>query len=56
MTVKIKPQEETETKTAKRPYSRPKLTVYGKLREITEAVGKSGSIDGGAAPHTKTRP
>lgn len=33
---------------AKKPYSAPKLTVYGDIREVTQAVGKRGQKDGGA--------
>jgi len=33
----------------KKPYSRPRLEVYGNLREITQAVGKTGKADGGSS-------
>ncbi|MDH3734017.1 MAG: lasso peptide [Gemmatimonadota bacterium] len=32
----------------KKPYRTPRLTVYGDIREITQAVGKRGQKDGGA--------
>jgi len=31
----------------KKPYSKPKLTVYGTVRELTQRVGTSGRRDGG---------
>jgi len=30
----------------KRPYSKPTLTVYGTVRELTQTVGHTGSMDG----------
>jgi len=32
---------------AKKPYAKPRLTVYGTLRELTKRVGTSGKADGG---------
>ena len=32
----------------KKPYSKPTLTVYGTVRELTQATGKSGQLDGGS--------
>ncbi|MFI5097237.1 MAG: lasso RiPP family leader peptide-containing protein [Candidatus Acidiferrales bacterium] len=31
----------------KKPYEKPKLAVYGTLRELTKKVGSHGSGDGG---------
>jgi len=31
----------------KKPYSKPTLTVYGTVRELTQSVGRSGRGDGG---------
>jgi hypothetical protein len=31
----------------KKPYSKPTLTVYGTVRELTQTVGRSGRPDGG---------
>jgi hypothetical protein len=31
----------------KKPYSKPTLTVYGTVRELTQAVGRNGRRDGG---------
>jgi hypothetical protein len=32
----------------KKPYSKPTLTVYGTVRELTQKVGTRGNLDGGA--------
>ncbi len=31
----------------KKPYSKPTLTVYGNVRELTQTVGRGGRPDGG---------
>ena len=31
----------------KKPYSKPTLTVYGTVRELTKSVGGRGNPDGG---------
>jgi hypothetical protein len=31
----------------KKPYSKPALTVYGTVRELTQKVGAHGKLDGG---------
>ena len=31
----------------KKPYSKPTLTVYGTVRELTQTVGIGGNADGG---------
>jgi hypothetical protein len=31
----------------KKPYSKPSLTVYGTVRELTKKVGRAGKLDGG---------
>jgi hypothetical protein len=38
----------------KKPYSKPKLTVYGTVRELTQNRGIRGQSDGGgrSAPRT----
>lgn len=38
----------------KKPYSKPTLTVYGTVRELTQAVGTHGTRDGGRPPRFKT--
>jgi hypothetical protein len=37
-------------KPAKKPYEPPKLLVYGDLREMTKAHGRTGKPDGGSNP------
>jgi len=32
----------------KKPYSKPTLTVYGTVRELTQNVGVHGTLDGGS--------
>jgi len=34
----------------KKPYSAPKLTVYGTVRELTQSKGRHGRPDGGRIP------
>ena len=34
----------------KKPYSKPTLTVYGTVRELTQKVGVHGSRDNGINP------
>jgi hypothetical protein len=31
----------------KKPYSKPTLTVYGTVRELTQRAGRNGKADGG---------
>ena len=38
----------------KKPYLSPKLTIYGTVRELTLAVGKSGGPDHGRPGRSKT--
>jgi hypothetical protein len=32
----------------KKPYSKPTLTVYGTVRELTKSVGSRGQLDSGS--------
>jgi len=32
----------------KKPYSKPTLTAYGTVRELTQSAGSHGSPDGGS--------
>ena len=41
----VKP--ETEKLETKKPYTKPTLTDYGTVRELTQTVGIHGSRDGG---------
>jgi hypothetical protein len=38
----------------KKPYSKPTLTLYGTVRELTQKVGAHGSTDGGVFPSFRT--
>ena len=42
----------TRTPPQKKPYSTPRLVVYGDLRDITRAKG-GGKGDGGGVPQTR---
>jgi hypothetical protein len=39
----------------KESYSTPKLTIYGTIEQLTEAVGMRGSTDGGNPPTNRTQ-
>lgn len=38
----------------KKPYSKPTLTLYGTVRDLTQRVGPNGGGDGGVFPRNKT--
>jgi len=38
----------------KKPYSKPTLTVYGTVRELTQNLGSRGQIDGGSSRAPRT--
>jgi hypothetical protein len=38
----------------KKPYSSPKLTTYGTVQQLTQAVGLRRSSDGGRFPRIRT--
>ncbi len=38
----------------KKPYSKPTLTLYGTVRELTQRVGSHGNGDGGSFPRNRT--
>ena len=38
----------------KKPYSKPTLTVYGTVRELTQNRGSRGRLDGGGARTPRT--
>ncbi len=48
-------REINQTKATKKPYSRPRLEVYGNLREITQTVGKAGTGDNPNPNHSHTQ-
>jgi hypothetical protein len=37
----------------KKPYSKPTLTVYGTVKELTQSVGNKGAIDGGTGKRAR---
>jgi hypothetical protein len=39
----------------KKKYHPPKMTVYGDLKELTEATGSNGASDSGGYQNPKTR-
>jgi hypothetical protein len=47
----VKPAVKRETK---KPYSKPTLTVYGTVRELTQKVGIRGNNDFGRPGANKT--
>ncbi len=38
----------------KKPYSKPTLTVYGTVRELTQMVGNTSTLDGGRGNTKRT--
>ena len=44
-----------EKREPKKPYAKPRLTVYGSVTDLTKKVGRTGQPDGGnprSAKHT----
>jgi hypothetical protein len=39
----------------KKPYERPRLDVYGDIRDIATSIGMIGQADGGTHANTKTQ-
>jgi hypothetical protein len=39
---------------AKLPYKKPELTIYGDLRQVTQTAGNMGKADSGMSPMHKT--
>ncbi len=39
----------------KKPYSKPKLTVYGTVRELTQKIGNKSNKDGGHGRTSRTK-
>ncbi len=44
----------TGPKKQAKSYSKPTLTVYGNIRELTQSVGFSGSLDSGGGGNKTT--
>jgi hypothetical protein len=40
----------------KASYEKPKLLVFGDVKELTQAAGKTGAADGGKGSKTQTLP
>lgn len=38
----------------KKAYQSPRLVTYGAIREFTQAVGKTGNLDGGTGKQRKS--
>ena len=56
MTIDVNATNKNKPELSKKPYSVPRLRVYGDIREITKAMGgTTGMNDGGAGPD-KTSP
>ena len=44
----------TDRNKREKPYSKPTLTIYGKVQELTKMQTDMGQLDGGSAPRSKT--
>jgi hypothetical protein len=44
----------TVKRETKKPYSKPTLTVYGTVRELTQSQGFAGKSDGGPRSSPRT--
>ena len=42
----------TDSKKLEKPYTKPTLTVYGKVQQLTQLVAPNGSLDGGSGHRT----
>jgi hypothetical protein len=42
----------TDSKKLEKPYTKPTLTVYGKVQELTQTIAPNGSRDGGTGNRT----
>ena len=52
----IKPTNPTNAEsTNKKPYERPRLDVFGDIREIAKSIGMIGMADGATHGGTKTQ-
>ena len=49
-------KKQSTTVKTKKPFHRPELVTYGNIREITQAVGVTGTKDGGSGSTQKTQP
>jgi len=42
----------SDSKKLEKPYTKPTLTVYGKVQELTQTVAPNGNLDGGTGART----
>lgn len=54
MTKEKTTSESSSDDKARKTYERPTLVFYGDVREITQNVGKQGTLDGGGGSMSKT--
>lgn len=55
MTLTIKPTNAAMEAGNKKPYERPRLDVYGDIREIAKSIGGTGMNDGAVHGNIKTQ-
>ncbi len=51
----MKPSTDKSDVGRKKPYERPRLDVYGDIRDIATSIGKNGQTDGAVHGNTKTQ-
>lgn len=51
----MKPRDRSDPLPPKKPYRAPMILVYGDIRAITRAVGRTGRADGGKGNMKRTR-
>jgi hypothetical protein len=44
----------THPESQPKSYSKPTLTIYGNIHDLTQSVGGTGASDGGPSPTSKT--
>ena len=47
--------DRTQDEPARKPYARPRLEVYGDIREVTNSFGMRGANDNGVPPMSKSQ-
>jgi hypothetical protein len=55
MTLSTKSTGPAKSDPNKKPYQRPRLDVYGDVREIAKSIGMLGGPDGATHANTKTQ-
>jgi hypothetical protein len=51
--MKSSPPTPGSPRDAKKPYAKPELQVYGRLMDVTQAIGKSGALDANGMGNAK---